>query len=143
MINNGHATVAYQSAVRIGPYFGVAVSPFDDQWNYLTWNKLDAFGRDQPPLGVGWQSALIGSGRGTGIAIPFSYLALLFSILPILALRSHLHRRKIARLNLCPKCSYDLRVHAPDSLCPECGTRVTNQRTAAAPLQAANEIRPA
>jgi predicted amidophosphoribosyltransferase len=62
---------------------------------------------------------------GFMVLIPFSYLALLFSILPLLAFRSIRRRRRSSRIGLCPKCNYDLRAHAPGSLCPECGTPVT------------------
>ena len=60
-------------------------------------------------------------------AIPLSYLALMFSILPLLALRAIWRRRKlarIARLGLCGKCGYDLRAHASGEKCPECETVV-------------------
>jgi hypothetical protein len=63
--------------------------------------------------------------------IPFSYLALLFSVLPLLAFRSIRRRRKAARIGLCPKCNYDLRAQqagAGGSLCPECGTPVASRR---------------
>ncbi len=53
-------------------------------------------------------------------AIPFSYLAILSSILPTIAFLSR--RRKAFRKGLCPRCRYDLRAHAPGANCPECGT---------------------
>src|SRR5450755_4439915 len=65
--------------------------------------------------------------RASGVAVPFSYLALLSSILPVLALRAIRRRRKLARAGLCPKCHYDLRAHAPGSNCPECGTVVARK----------------
>ena len=65
----------------------------------------------------------------TIVYVPFSYLALLYSILPLLAFVSIRRRRKLvrdARLGLCPTCGYNLRVHKPGDKCPECGTPVAS-----------------
>jgi ribosomal protein L32 len=54
---------------------------------------------------------------------------LLFSILPLLALRAISRRRKAANAaGLCPKCGYDLRAHHAGDKCPECGTLISPPR---------------
>jgi hypothetical protein len=52
------------------------------------------------------------------ITVPHWLIALPLWLLTIVC---SLRRQKSARLGLCPKCSYDLRAHAPGSRCPECG----------------------
>ena len=53
---------------------------------------------------------------------------LLFSLLPLARISAPTSAdAKIFGLTLCPKCSYDLRAHAPGSLCPECGTPVADK----------------
>jgi len=104
-----------------------------DTWSYFTWEMA----RSGPlptayvrALGFTWEhTVIVANGPAkpwvvfdaTNIKIPFSYLALLFSILPMLAFRSLRRRRKLARAGLCKKCHYDLRAHAPGDNCPECG----------------------
>jgi hypothetical protein len=53
------------------------------------------------------------------IAVPYLPLVLLSAALPGLRLRRTLRRRRSARLNVCPRCGYDLR--ATPGRCPECG----------------------
>jgi hypothetical protein len=94
-----------------------------DEWSYLTWrtHRYDAGPLDPvTSLGVTW----VNDFNVAFVLIPFSYLTLLFSVLPLLAFRSLRRRRKAQRIGLCPKCQYDLRAHAPGSACPECGTPV-------------------
>ena len=107
-----------------------ASNPVWTPWSYqdyLTWNTPDP---DDPSartyLGVSWYQIPTEPGQAIdGMSIPFSYLALLFSILPLLAFRSIRRRRKAAKAaGLCPKCGYDLRAHQPGDRCPECGTPV-------------------
>lgn len=107
-----------------------------DHWSYLAW-KTDAPGEDfrlafgifdlpiNNALGVSW---LVHRGIVTRafFCVPFSYLALLFSILPLLAFRSIRRRRKLARIGHCPKCGYNLHAHPPGTICPECGTPVAS-----------------
>ena len=104
-------------------------------WNTpsrIAWNgDLDA----STTLGVISYRNITGSLKLVDLYIPFSYLTLLFSILPLLAFRSirRRHRaRRVARLGLCPKCGYDLRAHQSGTagpLCPECGTPVARLAT--------------
>ena len=108
-----------------------------DHWSYLTWNTeintedfrlaMGIFDMPVPTaLGFSWllQRGIVSRSL---FYIPFSYVSLLFTILPLLAFRSIRRRRKSARRGLCPKCRYDLRAHAAGSLCPECGTPVARQ----------------
>ena len=67
------------------------------------------------------------------LCIPFSYLALLFAILPTLAFFSIRRRRKLARIGHCPKCGYNLHAHPPGARCPECGTPVAQKTNARPP----------
>ena len=69
-----------------------------------------------------------------GLLLPLWFVIAVASILPALWLLRRSAVRKRARgalLGLCPKCSYDLRAHAPGAACPECGTPIPN--VAAAP----------
>ena len=95
-----------------------------DSWSYLTWNKRD--GSDGvSTLGVRLLASFGVSAYHFFLLIPFSYLALLFALLPALAFRAiRRRRRSLARVGLCAKCGYDLRAHGPGDKCPECGTPV-------------------
>lgn len=63
-------------------------------------------------------SQLIGGSIEVFSVKNYSYLALLFSILPLLALRAIRRRSRVARVGLCRKCSYDLRAHARGTSVP-------------------------
>ncbi len=58
--------------------------------------------------------------------VPYSYVAILLSIMPTLWLLTRNRRRRNNRLahGLCPNCAYDLRAHHPGDKCPECGTPI-------------------
>ena len=126
--DSGRADVACfsGSAGPRGWHLG-AVPPMLSHWSYQSWNTHDP---DFPPalatptfLGVCWFNLPPGAGwTEHRTLIPLSYLAVLFAILPLLAFRSIRRRRKLARVGLCRKCGYDLRVHAIGDKCPECGT---------------------
>ncbi len=60
------------------------------------------------------------------VCIPYSYLAVLSSIMPTIWLLTRRRRRRKNRLahGLCLKCGYDLRAHHPGDECPECGTPI-------------------
>jgi hypothetical protein len=66
--------------------------------------------------------------HGFDLMLPFWFLAVTALIPAALAVRSVRNRLKFNRLTLagrCPRCSYDLRAHAADAKCPECGTPVS------------------
>jgi hypothetical protein len=99
-----------------------------NDWSYLTLNSLTPTGGNlgtdaTTSLGLlRWRSP--GTFEVAIVCIPFAYLALLFSILPLLAVHSLRRRRRAARVGLCPKCGYDQRAHQPGDHCPECGTLI-------------------
>jgi predicted RNA-binding Zn-ribbon protein involved in translation (DUF1610 family) len=114
-----------------GWYFRAGILAWGN-WSYRTWNSPD---HDIGPparafMGVRLYRIAPSAGPATKqVVIPFSYLTLLFSTLPLLALRS-IRRRKAARVGLCPKCGYDLRAQhagAGGAVCPECGTPVAGR----------------
>jgi hypothetical protein len=99
---------------------------FHCKWSYLAWMTPDpgptSFEVDNI-LGLKWVKyppSVLEAGRGYPPGI-LRELAI-----PFLAFRSIRRQRRSARLGLCPKCSYDLRAHAPGSACPECGTPVAS-----------------
>ena len=116
-----------------------AADPEPSHWSYLTWNTPDPdlppFMRSRTFLGICWYHLPLHRTSITFVYIPFSYLAVLFCILPLLALRSILRRRRARRgerVGLCPRCGYDLRIQragAGGALCPECGTPVDGRGT--------------
>ena len=119
---------SHEGPIRSGVYFQIRESPanYEDSWSYLTWRKSDPYDLFPDPstttFGILWHSYHY-SVVIVRLFIPLSYLALLFSILPLLAFRSIRRRRKLARVGLCGKCGYDLRAHAIGEKCPECGTQ--------------------
>ena len=128
----GRMTMSYYT-VNYPSYFCTTIEKIlprpGRDWSYLTWNTpsridwngdLDA----STTLGVISYREHLAGRTLADLSIPCSYLALLFSILPLFALRSLRRQRKLARVGLCPNCRYDLRAHPPGSTCPECGTPV-------------------
>jgi len=96
-------------------------------WSYLTWNTPDPDSSFTAPtfLGVSWLDPTLDGPSETTVFIPFSYLAILFSILPLLAFRSIRRQRRLARVGHCSKCGYNLCAHKPGDKCPECGMPVS------------------
>ena len=134
--DGGRAVVAYTFGLASARGWDFVANPPElSHWSYLSWNTPDpelAPNFAAPTfLGVCWFHTLPRvSWTEHGALIPFSYFTLLFSILPLLALRSIRRRRKAARIGLCPKCRYDLRTQqsgAAGLLCPECGTPVATR----------------
>ena len=129
-VNHGRVTVAHQTGLigQTGLAFDFSAAEGNfDSWSYPTWNTRDSEGRTNF-LGLGWLTDVSFDGwQFVGAYIPFSYLALLFSILPLLAFRAIRRHRKLAPVGLCSKCGYDLRAHATGDTCPECGTPVANK----------------
>ena len=138
-IAGGRACVAAhqgEQAVLTGVHFagGTKYAPMADHWSYLSWNTPDpgdswwtnslGFGWEQWGFAASLSSLILWS---FSLAIPFSYLALLFAILPLLAFRAIRRRRRVARVGLCGKCGYDLRAHAIGEKCPECGTVIAKK----------------
>ena len=66
-------------------------------------------------LGFGWENKL----RSLVLVVPFWFLVILFSVLPLASIRRALRDRKRHAHGLCPHCGYDLR--ATPGRCPECG----------------------
>ena len=133
--DSGRARLTYSSRLVLlsfsSPHPGLHFSAGNagwPHWTYLSWRTPDPNFQDDkwfavPTfLGVCRFQFLPGLWVYSGLLIPCSYLALLFAILPLLALRSIRRRRKLARVGLCKKCGYDLRAHAIGEKCPECGT---------------------
>jgi hypothetical protein len=71
-------------------------------------------------LGFGWETPP----RPLVVVVPFWFLVILFSILPLVWIRRTLRDRTRRAHGLCPHCGYDLR--ATPGRCPECGRDVPN-----------------
>jgi hypothetical protein len=143
---NGRAVVLYDKETasdgprRLGFNTHTIAPGQTKEWSYLTWNtdSSEIFFGLTTSLGVAWEFYAATTPSFVTVwcnhwYIPFSYLALLFSILPLLAFRSIRRRRRArrnSRLGLCPKCGYDLRAQHAGSggaVCPECGTPVAGR----------------
>ena len=72
--------------------------------------------------GFGWYSGNLQGKRGYVLSVPYWGVALLTTLLPAIAFRQFLSRRRQGSETrmLCLTCGYDLRA-TPDR-CPECGT---------------------
>ena len=101
-----------------------AEDPILSRWSYLTWNTPAPDLAAPTFLGVTWYHNFRGGISITTVLIPFHYLAILFSIVPLLAFRSIRRRRRLARVGHCSNCGYNLCAHKPGDKCPECGTPV-------------------
>ena len=130
--NSGRVTVIYETLrndVNQYPFYFAAGKPDFGHWSYLTWKSAPG-GSGAPAattLGVGWSYYESAGTVQAYLFIPLSYLALLFSLLPLLAFRSIRRRRKAARdarTGLCPACGYNLLAHKIGQRCPECGTLI-------------------
>jgi hypothetical protein len=66
-------------------------------------------------LGFGWET----QPRPLVVVVPFWFLVILFSILPIVWIRRAIRDRARRAHGLCAQCGYDLR--ATPGRCPECG----------------------
>jgi len=134
-IDSGRAMVARMDVPYARGWDFGARGPVWGNWRYAIWNPRESDSDSGPSTGL-WLHHDSFGGRSVAFAfIPFSYFALLFSILPaFVGFRSLLRRRKTARaarLGLCAKCGYDLRAQisgAGGSVCPECGTPVGSHR---------------
>jgi hypothetical protein len=69
-------------------------------------------------MGDEGRSVGVTGGRKTEFALPWWALAIAFAVLPALAVRRYVHKRR-RQPGTCPGCGYDLRA-TPDR-CPECG----------------------
>ena len=134
------AAIRYsRQSLSPGLHFKVSDPP-SDQWSYLSWNARNLSPGESPDVDshtfLGARSERLPPRFGlayNAVNIPFSYLALLFSILPLLAFRSIRRRRKEARdsrLGLCRVCGYNLLAHRIGQRCPECGTLIPPPRAA-------------
>ena len=126
--DSGRAYFGYQRVFGYSSGWQFGASDLNlSNWRYLTWNAPETEWEITGAtfLGVRWDPSLPGAEWTYRLVyIPFSYLVLVFSILPLLAFRSIRRRRRVARVGLCAKCGYDLRAHGPGDKCPECGTLV-------------------
>ena len=128
--DSGRAVVARNSGWHDTPgWYFRATDPVWSLWSYLTWNTPDPDSSFTAPtfLGVSWLDPTLDGPSETTVFIPFSYLAILFSILPLLAFRSIRRQRRLARVGHCSKCGYNLCAHKPGDKCPECGTPVAER----------------
>ena len=103
----------------------------NDNWSYFNWRMPYTYAGDAGDIDVAGVEyswfPFVDPLELASLKIPFFYLALLFSILPLLALRAIRRRRRLTRAGLCSKCGYDLRAHAIGDKCPECGTPVAKK----------------
>jgi hypothetical protein len=117
-------------------FYGPKVNPLPEgYWSYITWNmhyhRPGSALTSTVSLGIAWEFYNESAEQEFICDIPCSYLALLFSILPLLAFRSIHRRAGAARVGLCPKCGYDLRAQragAGGVVCSECGAPVTGRK---------------
>jgi len=114
-----------------GPWGSYGVTAGDGCWHLVTigasWHVFDEYSFSH--LGFAWGSYGHAFSKANPLKqdfqwfvwIPNWFLAILFSVAPVLWLRSHWNAQRRYRLahNLCLTCGYDLR--ASPEICPECG----------------------
>jgi hypothetical protein len=123
---NGYGTAYMGSSGSIWDvYFGPAV-----RWSWII--GAGQRGIDTQPIRLGG-AAPVCQGVVLGIAYPYLIAILLsFPAARVLLALIRVAWRKwraarIARMGLCPQCSYDLRAHKAGQRCPECGRMINAQ----------------
>ncbi len=102
-------------------YSGRGVVLGEAAWSYGDRSQGTVFGPIYRCLGCEYWAWVYNGGR---VYVPYSYLAVLLAITPVLWLLTRKRRRLADEMatGLCPICDYDLRAHKAGERCPECGT---------------------
>ena len=112
--------------VRGGFQFVQIISDHSNDNSVPGWFSGEAYGpvMTKTFLGFGWTTDERQNWRFSAVAIPAYGPAIIFALMPALAIRRAASRYRQARRKAqlrCPSCGYDLRA-TPDR-CPECGTQ--------------------
>jgi hypothetical protein len=98
----------FRKSVRLKPYYA-ATSPSGRWWNPSAFS----YSSERQRLGPAGDSDQV------WLEFPLWLLLLIFLVMPVIALRADLRRRRQYGPGCCPTCGYDLR--ATPEQCPECG----------------------